>query len=346
MVRSGAGAGGKDPGVWRVDSVHGIGQCAWCLITTPHGDKVLETRFLSNDFIICTKNSSASPKVTGSKEHDPKDKETCWPDGTFINLLEIKIGITNCSGDYGNLTSYSLHPQTLWFKTMTPLILLTDLERGKAQQGSHISAPLLFLGDWGLESSEFCTRTQLAAKTLESLLATKFHVASACDLVFLQQVGWVPREPTLGSHLVSTAWGCYKGPRRCKGREHSPHCSVREVSEAVCMKSMGLKRHIGVATFGRYNLWLFYEPPRWTTTRMIFPKCKYHHITPTVLKMPWLTHIQGLTDVIPIFSLTLPIPNLQPFRAPCNFADSLVYPLPRESFLLCFSLFTLSHALL
>lgn len=138
-----SGLGGKDPGAWRVDCAHGIGQCAWCLITTPHGDKVPETRFLSNDFIICTKNSSTSPEVPGSKEHDPKDKETCWPDGTFINLLEIKIGITNCSGDYGNLTSYSLHPQTLWFKTMTPLILLIDLEGGKAQQGSHISAPLL-----------------------------------------------------------------------------------------------------------------------------------------------------------------------------------------------------------
>lgn len=27
-------------------------------------------------------------------------------------------------------------------------------------------------------------------------MATKFHVASACGLVFLQQVGWVPKEVT------------------------------------------------------------------------------------------------------------------------------------------------------
>lgn len=40
----------------------------------PHGDKVLVTRSLFNAFIICTKHPSASPKVTGSKEHEPIDK--------------------------------------------------------------------------------------------------------------------------------------------------------------------------------------------------------------------------------------------------------------------------------
>ena len=76
---------------------------------------------------------------------------------------------------------------------------------------------------------------------------------------------------------------------------------------------------------------------------MIFQKYKYHHITTTVLKMLWLTHPQGLADVTPIFSPTLPISNLQAFGATCNSADSLVYPLPRKNFLPCLSLFALTH---
>lgn len=36
----------------------------------------------------------------------------------------------------------------------------------------------------------------------------------------------------------------------------------RKVSEALCMKSMGLKRHIEVAICGNYPLLLCYEPPR------------------------------------------------------------------------------------
>lgn len=75
------------------------------MVTSP-----LKLRFFSVIFTFYAKHSSASPKVTGSKEHDPKDKETRWPDGTLVNLLETKISL-NISGDYGYLTSYSLHPK-------------------------------------------------------------------------------------------------------------------------------------------------------------------------------------------------------------------------------------------
>lgn len=46
------------------------------LIIKLHSDKVFETRFLFNEFIIHTRNSSASSKVTGSKERDSEDRET------------------------------------------------------------------------------------------------------------------------------------------------------------------------------------------------------------------------------------------------------------------------------
>lgn len=81
---------------------------------------------------------------------------------------------------------------------------------------------------------------------------------------------------------------------------------------------------------------------------MIFQKLQSHHITATVLKMPWHTHIQHFTDITLVFSPpafldTSLMSNLQPFRATCNFPGSLIHPLPRETFLPCVSLLTLSH---
>lgn len=93
-------------------------------------------------------------------------------------------------------------------------------------------------------------------------------------------------EPTLGVtwHLLLEA--VTKGPPRPEGREHSPTkdtlgSHLWKISSAALLRAT-----------------------RMNSTRMIFQKCKYRHVTTMVFKMPGLTPIQGLTEVTPVFSPT------------------------------------------
>lgn len=104
------------------------------------------------------------------------------------------------------------------------------------------------------------------------------------------------------------------------------------------MKITGLKRHIGSILCVKQHLLLCYEPSTWTATRKIFQKCTSHHITDTMFKMLGLTHTWGLPFTSAAFLGISFIPNFQPFRPTYNFPASLAHPLPKEAFLLCFSL--------
>lgn len=134
---------------------------------------------------------------------------------------------------------------------MTTLILLTDLYLGSAQHRSHISASLVR----GWSPRKFTHFTHSCGWPLRP--------KRSCGLPTTGQLGSQGACPLYALSLEVTWWVLLEAdtkvhPTQSKGAH--AQCSVEET---LCMKNMGFKRHISVATFRKYNLLLCcYELPR------------------------------------------------------------------------------------